>query len=546
MVDDGRDRSGDELAANLVRRMNVGDILTRTARRRPAALAVVDGSRRLSYAELDAQVNRLAHGLRSRGYGRGAVLGLVAGNSLEFVETYFACAKLGTVCVPVNLGWGPAEIAYVLRHSGATGVVVETDFLGRVDAALGEVPAVRDVVVAPGTSSGTSADLSAPGAPTRATIPFGSLLEGMPSSPVEVYVEDRDPVTYLYTSGTTSAPKGVVSSHLAVYVETMTAALELNIRADDRTVAMMPLFHTAQLNGLLTPFVLRGGAVVMLRAFDPAALLELVERERVTHIFGLPMMYRALLEHPDLSKRDHSSLRRAIYAMAPMPDEDLRRAIDLLGCELSLGFGQTEMNPLTTVFQPEDQLRVPGSVGTQIVNVEVAIMDDDGSLLPAGRSGEIVYRGPHAMEGYLHDAEATAAAFAGGWFHSGDVGRLDEDGVLWFEDRKKDVIKTGGENVASIEVEKALYGADPDIAEVAVVGLPHPRWGEAVTAVVRLRPGTVRSEPELLAKARSCLPGFKTPKAVVFVEDFPRTATGKIQKHALRQQLASYYAGVPD
>jgi acyl-CoA synthetase (AMP-forming)/AMP-acid ligase II len=529
-------RQPSSLEANLVRRVNVADLLRRTAARLPAHLAVVDGDRRLSYAELDAAVNRLAHALWREGFRRGDALALVSGNSLEFLETYFACARLGVVCVPVNLGWGPKEIAYVLGHSGSKGLVVEAAFLERTAPALEGIASLEEVVVVPGL-----AGEEGPPADGRRWLGFDDLVEGAPTSPVEVVVEDRDPVSYLYTSGTTSAPKGVVSSHLAVYLESMAAALEMGLRPSDRTAAMMPMFHTAQLNGFVTPFVTVGGSVVVMRGFEPGLLLELIERERITHIFGLPMMYRALLEHPDLARRDHSSLRRAVYAMAPMPDEDLRRAMEVFGCEFSLGFGQTEMNPLTTVFRPEDQLRYPGSVGTQIVNVEVAIMDDEGNLLPAGSSGEIVYRGPHAMEGYLHDPEATAAAFAGGWFHSGDVGRFDEHGVLWFEDRKKDVIKTGGENVASLEVERALYDAEPRIAEVAVVGLPHPRWGEAVTAVVIPRPGEPLTEAEVLAKAKERLASFKVPKAVVLRDDLPRTATGKIQKHLLRQELADLY-----
>jgi acyl-CoA synthetase (AMP-forming)/AMP-acid ligase II len=248
-----------------------------------------------------------------------------------------------------------------------------------------------------------------------------------------------------------------------------------------------------------------------------------------------------MLEHPDLERRDLSSLRLAVYAMAPMPDADLRRAIAAFGCDFALLFGQTEMAPITTVFRPEHQLTHTGSVGTPTRNVQVAIMDDDGTLLPQGESGEIVYRGPHALEGYLRDEEATAKAFEHGWFHSGDVGHFDADGILWFEDRKKDVVKTGGENVASIEVEKALYAADPRIAEVVVIGLPHPRWTEAITAVAVAAPGTAIDERQVLTDVRARLASFKVPKALIVTDELPRTSTGKVQKNVLRERYADHY-----
>lgn len=522
---------GLERAANLIRRVNVGDTLTRTAARLPAQLAVVDGDRRLGYRDLNEQVNRMANALAADGHRRGDALALMSGNSLEFLLAYYACAKLGVVCVPVNLGWRPEETTYVLGHSRASAAVVEAQLVPNLAAALDDAPGVRDVIVAPGTGAEWDASVA-----DRRWRTLDQLCDGAAVSEPEAYVDDRDPISYLYTSGTTSAPKGVVSSHTAVYLESLTAALEFRFTPADRSAAMMPLFHTAELNGIVTPLVIVGGTVVLMRAFDPSTLLEIIETERVTHIFGLPMMYRAMLDHPGVTTRDLSSLRRAMYAMAPMPDADLRRAMEVFGCEFCLGFGQTEMAPLTTVFQPEHQLTHTGSVGTPVVNVQVAIMDDSGNLLPQGNSGEIVYRGPHAMECYLRNPDATADAFAHDWFHSGDVGRFDADGVLWFEDRKKDVIKTGGENVASIEVERALYGAEPRIQEVVVVGLPHPRWGEAITAIVTPRPGETLTEAEVLAAARQRLAGFKAPKAAIITDDLPRTSTGKVQKNALRER----------
>jgi acyl-CoA synthetase (AMP-forming)/AMP-acid ligase II len=227
--------------------------------------------------------------------------------------------------------------------------------------------------------------------------------------------------------------------------------------------------------------------------------------------------------------------------MAPMPDALLRQCLDIFGCDFYLAFGQTEMSPATTLFRPEHQLSHPGAVGTQVVNVQIGIMDPDGRLLPRGQQGEIVYRGPQALNEYLKNPEATAEAFAHGWFHSGDVGRLDPDGMLWFSDRNKDVIKTGGENVASIEVEKAVYAADPDVAEAVVVGLPHQRWSEAITAVVVPKPGRTIEPEKLIGRLHRHLDPFKIPKSVIVVEELPKTSTGKIQKNVVREQFADFY-----
>jgi acyl-CoA synthetase (AMP-forming)/AMP-acid ligase II len=524
-----------DLAANLVTRVNVGDSLTRTAGRLPDATAIVDGARSWTYAELNARVNRVAHRLLARGYARGDVLALASGNSCEFLVTYYACAKIGTACVPMNLGWRADEIAYVLDHSGASGLVVEAQLVGLIAPAVEKVPAVRDVIVAHGTDGRYEQTL-----PDRDWLKFAELHADNPSDP-EVFVGDRDAVSYLYTSGTTSFPKGVVGSHTAIYLESLMVNAETGLGAGERIACLMPLFHTAQLNGFATPAVMVGATQYLLRGFDPAALLDLIERERITRAFVLPMMWRALVDDPSVSTRDLSSLRHAAYAMAPMPDALLRQCIDVFACDFYLAFGQTEMSPVTTFFRPEHQLSHSGAVGTQVVNVQIGIMGPDGTLLDRGAEGEIVYRGPQALNGYLKNPDATAEAFAHGWFHSGDAGHLAEDGMLWFSDRYKDVIKTGGENVASIEVEKAVYAADPEIAEVAVVGLPHPRWIEAITAVVVAKPGAKLDADTLMTAVRERTAGFKAPKAVIVVDELPKTSTGKIQKNVVREQFAGYY-----
>lgn len=520
---------------NLIQRVNVADSLTRSAAAGPDRLAVVDGDRSWTYAAFDAWVSRLARGLTDRGYARGDALALASGNSAEFLAVYYACARIGLVCVPINLGWRAAEVAYVLGHSRARGIVVEAQLVDSIAEALATVPAVADVVVAPGLG-GTHGTEPADRAWTTL-----EELEG-PDGPVEVPVEDRDPLSYLYTSGTTSFPKGVAASHLAITMESFSAALDSGWRPDDRFLAMMPMFHTAQLNAFCTPAVLVGATVHVARGFEPEAFLTVVERDRITQVFGLPMMYRAALEHDSFGSRDLSSLRRAVYAMAPMPEPLIRACLQGYGCDFALLFGQTEMSPCTTLFRPEHQLSHIGAVGTPITGVRVAVMGPDGELLGPGEQGEIVYRGPSTMNGYLDDPEATAEAFRHGWFHSGDVGSFGEDGVLWFADRSKDVIKTGGENVASLEVERAVYTADPGIAEAVVVGLPHARWSEAITAVVVPKEGVTVDPDALVAALRERLDGYKVPKAVIVADELPRTSTGKIQKNVVRERHAGHFA----
>jgi acyl-CoA synthetase (AMP-forming)/AMP-acid ligase II len=441
------------------------------------------------------------------------------------------------VCVPINLGWRTSEVTYVLDHSRARGLVVESQAVAPMAEAVEKALGVTEVIVAPGL--GAAWDRLAD---DRRWCTLDEVTAGDDREP-DAFVADRDALSYLYTSGTTSAPKGVVASHVAIYLESLQAALDCGWGAGDRFAAMMPMFHTAQLNAFCTPALLVGATIHVLRGFEPGAWLELIEREAITQVFGLPMMYRAAMDDPSFGGRDLSSLRRAVYAMAPMPEELIRRCLAAYRCDFSLLFGQTEMSPVTTFFRPEHQLTHVGAVGTPLTGVQVGIMAPDGTLLPRGEEGEIVYRGPSTMTGYLHDTDATTEAFAHGWFHSGDVGRMGEDGVLWFTDRYKDVIKTGGENVASLEVERAIYDLDDGIAETVVVGLPHEHWSEAITAFVVAKPGREVDEAALVAGLKGRLDGYKVPKSVVVVPELPKTSTGKVRKQAVRSEWADHYRG---
>ena len=526
------------VGSHLIHRVNVGDLVTRSAERLPGREMICDGDRRWSYRDFDAWTNRVAHGLSALGLQKGDALALMSGNRAEFLAVYFACARLGLVCVPINLLWRQHELSHVLTDSRARAAVVEAGLLKQFCTVVeGQEPLLGIVVMDWQASGATTPD----GIGDTPLYDFDTLAADQSSDIPDVAIEDRAPLSYLYTSGTTSAPKGVIGTHLAIYLESLGTAIDTRMTENDRLSVVLPLFHTAQLNALCTPAIAVGASMVIQRGFDAVGLHEAIERERISVLFALPMMIQQLVERQLAHPRNVSSLRLTVYAMAPMPEAELRRAIEIFGCDFSLMFGQTEMSPVSTFFKPQHQLSHPGAVGTPAVNVQVAIMAPSGELLPTGSTGEIVYRSPQTMAGYLHNPEATAEAFRHGWFHSGDAGHFDVDGILWFEDRFKDVIKTGGENVSSIEVELAIRAAHPDVLEVAAIGLPHQHWGEAITAVIVTQNGGSIDANMLLSAVRERLSPFKCPKAVIHVSELPKTATGKIEKAKLRRTYAAYY-----
>ena len=525
-----------QINASLIHRVNVGDLLTRSAARYPMKEAIIDGARRFTYREFEAYANQIAHGLLELGYQRGDALAILSGNSADFLATYFACGKIGAICVPINLFWRNREISYLLKHARVRGVVVEADLLEQLVSGFEKGQQVEHVIVIGDIEDGIR--ILPEGVKS---LSLEAVAAGKSDEVPQVLVEDRDPIAYLYTSGTTSTPKGVVSNHLSIYLESLGVAMDTRMTPDDKALAMIPMFHTGQLNVICTPVISVGGSICIIKKFEADPLLDLIEKEKLTVLLGLPMMYRALTESQRKRKRGVSSLRLAIYAMAPMPDSDLRAAIEEFGCGFSLVFGQTEMSPVGAFFRPEHQLSHSGAAGTPGINVHIGIMDEEGKLLPQGEIGEIVYRSPQALSNYLYNPEATRKAFRHGWLHSEDAGYFDKDGILWFTDRFKDVIKSGGENVASIEVEKALMETEPKIAEVVVVGLPHQRWTEAITAVIVPREGEKIDQDALLTKLRERISPYKCPKGIIIADALPKTSTGKIQKGIVRKNYANLY-----
>jgi fatty-acyl-CoA synthase len=347
----------------------------------------------------------------------------------------------------------------------------------------------------------------------------------------------------MYTSGTESRPKGALLSSRSLLWQYVSCVVDGQMETDDVELHTLPLYHCAQLDCFLGPDVYVGATSIILPGPDPATVLATIERERVTKYFAPPTVWIGLLRSPAFDSTDLSSLRKGYYGASAMPIEVLREMQDRLP-QVSLWnfYGQTEMAPLATILRPHEQLSHAGSAGRAGLNVETRIVDDLDEPVPPGTTGEIVHRSPHATLGYYKDDEKTAEAFRGGWFHSGDLGYIDDEGHLHVVDRKKDMIKTGGENVASREVEEAIYTLE-GVAEVAVFGVPHPRWVEAVTAVVVPKPGMALTAENVVEHVRGRLAGFKVPKHVVVAEALPKNPSGKILKRELRAEHQEIAAG---
>jgi fatty-acyl-CoA synthase len=509
----------------LARRHTIGDLLSKTAARFPDRTAIVWRGLHESYADFNQAVNRTANSLGRRGVGKGDRIALIAHNCREFVVLYFALAKLGAISVPLNFMLNADEVAFILEHSGSTGLIVE-DALGAVgEGALastgGELP-LRGWISLHAQEAGHGWE------------DVAAWMDGSDASEPEVEIADDDPLQLMYTSGTEARPKGVMLTSRSLISQYVTAIVDGGMSETDVEVHALPFYHCAQLHCFFTPDIYLGATSVILGGPDPATLLATIETERITKLFCPPTVWISLLRHPDFDTRDLSSLQKGYYGASPMPVEVLTEISRRLP-ELRLWnfYGQTEMAPVATILKPHEQLTRLGSAGRAGLNVETIVVDDSDQPLPAGEVGEIVHRSPHAMAGYWRDPERTEQAFKDGWFHSGDLGVFDSDGYLSVVDRKKDMIKTGGENVASREVEEVLF-AHPAVAEVAVFGISHPYWVEAVTAAVVLKPGSAVGTPELIAHARSRLSGYKVPKYLVIVDSLPKNPSGKILKRELR------------
>ncbi len=511
------------------RRHRLADLLHRSAERFPNKIAVVYKALRQTFEQLNEAVNRTANAFAARGIRQGDHVALFSHNNYGFVVTRFALARLGAVTVPINFMLNASEVSYILGNADVCGVVAEDALSGIADAAILE--------------AGIAVKLKGAIREAANELPrdweyVQDWMQHPDATAPDVDIDDDAPVQMVYTSGTESRPKGAVLSARCLYAQYASVIIDGEMSSDDVEVHALPLFHCAQLDCFLTPDLYLGATSILLPGPDAGQLLRTIQAEKVTKLFCPPTVWIALLRHPAFDSTDLSTLKKGYYGASIMPVEIIKEiSLRIPGLRLFNFYGQTEMSPVATILKPEDQLRKLGSAGRAAINVETRVVDDNDMPVPVGTVGEIVHRSPHATLGYWKNPEKTAEAFRNGWFHSGDLGVMDDEGYLSVVDRKKDMIKTGGENVASREVEEILF-SHPAVSEVAVIGVPHPRWIEIVVAVVVSRRGHALSCEDLQHFCKERMAGYKVPKRVEIVEALPKNASGKIMKRELRDQFS--------
>lgn len=516
----------------LTRRQTLADVLHRSAARTPDKLALACGTTRWSYAEFDGVVERLAAGLAQEGVAQDSRVAILARNSHAFAAMRFALARLGAVLVPINFMLKAEEAAYILRHASVTLLATDSGLASLARAAAALDTAVRGFIWLPSEEpSEVQTDMISFDVLAASSAPVPAVAPG-----------SHDLAQIVYTSGTESSPKGAMLTHDAVLWQYVSCIVDAAIAQDDLTLHALPLYHCAQLDAFFGPSIYVGATNVITARPVPDNLLGLIAHHRITSFFAPPTVWISLLRSPLFDATDLSSLRKGYYGASIMPVEVLRELSQRLpGVRLWNLYGQTEIAPLATMLGPELQLTKLGSCGRAVLNVETRVVDDAMQDVAPGEVGEIVHRSPHLMLGYLNDPERTAAAFEGGWFHSGDLATRDAEGYITVVDRKKDMIKTGGENVASREVEEVIYRL-PQVSEVAVVGVPHPHWVEAVVAIVVVKAGLSLTEADVLKHCTSAMASFKSPKGVVFVDALPKNPSGKLLKRELRQAHSGLFA----
>jgi fatty-acyl-CoA synthase len=503
---------------------SLADLLRRTAGRVPHKTAIRCGETTWTYAEFDRICSRLAAGLWARGIRPGDRIAILSRNSHAFAAMRFALARIGAVLVPINFMLNAQEIAFILQNSGTTALAIGPDFLENGLAAA-QASKVATLLWLPGEK---------PAARPSGLTSFEELIQtDVPTPAVEV--DARTLAQIVYTSGTESLPKGAMLTHEAIIWQYVSCIIEGEMTADDVVLHALPLYHCAQLDVFLGPAIYIGATNIITSEPRPDVILPLIANHGITSFFAPPSIWIALLRSPLFEKTDLSSLRKGYYGASIMPVEVLREMQQRLpSVRLWNLYGQTEVAPLATVLKPEDQLRKAGSAGKPVLNVETRVVNPAMEDVRPGEVGEIVHRSPQLLIGYFNDPEKTAEAFEGEWFHSGDLATVDDEGYITVVDRKKDMIKSGGENVASREVEETIYRL-PSVSEVAVIGLPDPYWIEAVTAVVVPRSGHALEAEAVIAHCREHMASFKVPKRIIFVEALPKNPSGKLLKRELRK-----------
>ncbi len=496
--------------------MNIAQHVTRASHFFPDKPAILFEGRTYTYRDLDEMANRLANGLRALGVQRGDRVSLYLPNIPAFPLAYLATLRVGAVAVSINSLFKTDEVRYIVNDSGSGALFTTADLYPQIDRA--GMPGLRSLIIGEGQVGGE--------------IQMDDLIvKGAPEFKAEDMERD-DTAALLYTSGTTGNPKGVILTHANVVSNIYATNHHAGMRPDDRLMLFLPLFHCFGQNFIMNSAFNTGATLIMQRRFDVERTLDSIQRDQATMFFAVPTIYIYLLNNPNHGF-DLSSIRYWFTAAAAMPHEIAVQWQDQMERPINEGYGLTECSPFASYNH--DFRYKPGSVGTPIENVDMKIFDEDDQEVPVGQLGEIVIRGPNVMKGYFGKEKDTAAALRNGWLHSGDIGFMDDEGYFHIADRVKDMINAAGFKIYPVEVENVLY-QHPAIHEAAVYGVPDPIKGEAVEAAIVLRPGAQATSEEIIEFCRSRIAVFKAPRAVHFVPQLPKSATGKILKRILRDQ----------
>jgi fatty-acyl-CoA synthase len=496
--------------------INLSSFIAFHARRTPDRCALKYRGEDISYAEFDNRIRMIGGWLVSRGIGPGDVVAVLMKNSAAFLELVFAASHIGAVLLPINFRLSAVEVAFIIGNSGARILIADDELAG---IAAGDAPVVLLDEAAQSNATRLAADIA----------------------PAPVHIrQPRDLMRLMYTSGTTDRPKGVMLTYENMYWKSADQTLVLGLNADTRLLVVGPLYHVGALDLPGIAVLWHGGLMSIHRNFEPEQALAAIEAEKLNAAWFAPVMTSAVLTCPARDRYDVSSLRWAIGGGEKTPEARIRAFSEYFGNARYIdAYGLTETCGGDTFMEAGREIEKIGSTGRAIAHVEIEIRNDAGNRLPPGENGEICLRGPKVTQGYWNDPEKTAAAFFGDWLRTGDVGYLDEDGFLYLTDRRKDIIISGGENIASSEVERVIYEL-PQVREVAVVGLPDERWGEKAVAVVVLGDGATLDLPDLVHHCRARLAGFKVPRQLILRDSLPRNPSGKVLKRVLRAELESH------
>jgi fatty-acyl-CoA synthase len=520
---------------NRINRWVIADMVRRTRYHYPDKTAMVFGDRTLTYSEMEDECNRVANALRGLGVGKYDRVAILAHNTVHHVLTWFGCCKVGAIYLAINYLLRGKDVSYCINHSESKVFIVEDALYDLVKDVLDDMPSVKTLIW-------SNQGAGKPVANDR-FMDFDLWAGAYPTEQPDTILHIEDPCQMTYTSGTESAPKGVIITNQSLMAQYTGCIVDGQYDSDDISINALPIYHCAQRDVFMNPIFWLGGTNILMSP-DLGLILKTVAEYKATMLFAPPTVWIGLLRHPDFDNYDLSSLKKCYYGASIMPVEVLKELLERLpGAAVYNYYGQTELAPYHTILKAKDATSKLGSAGMGGLNMETRLEDNDNNpITQPGIPGEICGCGPHAMMLYFKEPEKTEEAMKGGWFHSGDIGVMDEDRYIAVVDRKKDMIKTGGENVSTREVEEAIY-LDKRVQEVAVIGLPHTKWVEAVTAVVVPKKGESLTEDEIFQLCRKELAAFKCPKGVIFLEALPKTPTGKILKRDMRVTYKALFAG---